>query len=295
MSDRVDRVVCINLGEGSFAYDTFQYPAGEWQVRLRPEMVNLLRESDKVRITARLRSGDDLMKLLLLEDAVEGVIAEETSIHLILPYLPYGRADRRFVSGDCHGARVFEYLLSPYFNSIWTLDKHNLTSPLGVRNVPPTDIIYRAASDFARRFGCFTILFPDEGARKRYNLSWDVVGNNHEAFGVHYAHATKIRDSVTGELKGFDVPEIKGPTLIVDDICDGGGTFVGIAKSGKINDGPKGLYVTHGIFSKGVEVLTDLFDRVYTTDSYQNVAHPRVRVFTSYNVIAKAISSHLGD
>ncbi|XAI98147.1 ribose-phosphate pyrophosphokinase [Pseudomonas phage UNO-G1W1] len=38
------------------------------------------------------------------------------------------------------------------------------------------------------------------------------------------------------------------------------------------------LAVTHGIFSKGVEVLTDRFDRVYTTDSLPQTEHEKLTV-----------------
>jgi phosphoribosylpyrophosphate synthetase len=65
--------------------------------------------------------------------------------------------------------------------------------------------------------------------------------------------------------------------LIVDDICDGGGTFLGISDAlgsrlrslGDVGgDYILGLYVTHGIFSKGFCDLIEKFDHVYTTDSF---------------------------
>jgi ribose-phosphate pyrophosphokinase len=56
--------------------------------------------------------------------------------------------------------------------------------------------------------------------------------------------------------------------LIVDDLCDGGGTFTAhasvlLAAGATAVD----LYVTHGIFSKGLPL--DHIDRVFTTDSYR--------------------------
>jgi ribose-phosphate pyrophosphokinase len=64
------------------------------------------------------------------------------------------------------------------------------------------------------------------------------------------------------------VPDtINSAVLIVDDICDGGGTFIGIAKA-LPKDVKKYLYVTHGIFSKGLRELTGHFEHIYTTNSY---------------------------
>jgi len=63
--------------------------------------------------------------------------------------------------------------------------------------------------------------------------------------------------------------------IIIDDICDGGGTFINIAK--EINNefkrfqnrqGKIYLIVTHGIFSKGFDELKQYFDGIYCTNSY---------------------------
>lgn len=51
------------------------------------------------------------------------------------------------------------------------------------------------------------------------------------------------------------------PILVMDDICDGGATFISLAKEIKAhelyNDQELWLYVTHGIFSKGKQTLLD--------------------------------------
>jgi len=57
--------------------------------------------------------------------------------------------------------------------------------------------------------------------------------------------------------------------LIVDDICDGGGTFLGLAEELKeCNSGDLYLAVSHGIFSKGSQTLLDNFKSIYSTDSF---------------------------
>lgn len=85
-------------------------------------------------------------------------------------------------------------------------------------------------------------------------------------------HAEKERDPKTGKLSGFLVPERKefksNSVLIVDDICDGGGTFLGLAP--ELYDLDLYLYVTHGIFSKGLTDLSKSFKHIYTTDSFNH-------------------------
>jgi ribose-phosphate pyrophosphokinase len=58
--------------------------------------------------------------------------------------------------------------------------------------------------------------------------------------------------------------------LIVDDICDGGGTFIGLAAELKNkNAGKLYLAVSHGIFSKGFDSLK-CFDKIFTTNSFKD-------------------------
>ena len=75
-------------------------------------------------------------------------------------------------------------------------------------------------------------------------------------------------------MSGFAVysNDLKGATcVIVDDICDGGGTFLGLATELKAkNAGELILIVTHGIFSKGLESLTSVFDKIYSTNSFSD-------------------------
>ena len=79
-------------------------------------------------------------------------------------------------------------------------------------------------------------------------------------------YAQKVRNSQTGEIveTRLEKEAIAQDCIIVDDICDGGRTFIELAKVLK-SKGAKDiyLYVTHGIFSKGIEVLREHFNHIY--------------------------------
>lgn len=68
------------------------------------------------------------------------------------------------------------------------------------------------------------------------------------------------------------------PIVILDDLCDGGATF--IAEAQYLRDigikNPLYLFVAHGLFTKGVEPLLEHFDRIICTNSYQDIVHPQV-------------------
>ena len=112
------------------------------------------------------------------------------------------------------------------------------------------------------------LVSPDSGALKKIHGLSKALG------GLPVLECGKSRDVRTGALSGFTVPEadLNGqPCLIVDDICDGGGTFLGLADALRSrNAGPLFLAVSHGIFSKGTSALLEKFDRLFTTDSIRS-------------------------
>lgn len=67
--------------------------------------------------------------------------------------------------------------------------------------------------------------------------------------------------------------------FIVDDLCDGGATFIAEAKylKERFPDIKLKLFVYHGLFTKGLDVLLEYFDEIICTNSYQDIDHPRVK------------------
>jgi ribose-phosphate pyrophosphokinase len=111
------------------------------------------------------------------------------------------------------------------------------------------------------------LISPDGGALKKIYKVSEFLG------GIEVVECSKSRDVKTGKLSGFKVyaDDLEGKDcLIVDDICDGGGTFIGLADElKKKNAGKLYLAVSHGIFNKGFESLT-VFDKIFTTNSFKD-------------------------
>lgn len=254
-------IIHIPEGRGE-QYERFSYPAGELQVRLTEAQIERLAQVDSVAVVARLQNlPDGEMELALLTSALRGIVKRDVTAELILPYLPYSRADRRFVPGDCFGLGVFaQFVNSLQYHEVKTLDVHSERSTahiVSLADVKPASLIAQAISSLPETKGAVAIILPDEGAA-RYRLP-----------GA--AKCSKVRDAETGKLSGFDVPIDKlrgfGQALIVDDICDGGGTFLGIAE--KIPSYiDLYLYVSHGIFSKGTAELNKRFRGIFSSDSF---------------------------
>ena len=251
-------------------WDCIEYPGGEVQMRLRPQCIEEARTADAIILPVKVRTTSGPIKVLQMLDALRGLNGK-ARLKLYMPYLPYARADRRFVEGDCRGLEVFGALTAfSEATEIHALDVHNPQAASQtvshLVNHPARNLILRTVVDFAAATSDdMTLLFPDEGAQIRYDHLLDLVGADKR-------HATKRRDPATGKLSGFEVPKIDSENvLVVDDICDGGGTFLGIAEKLMQQPNPPkhlGLYATHGIFSKGFEELEAWYSHIYTTDSW---------------------------
>jgi ribose-phosphate pyrophosphokinase len=250
-------------------YSVIHYPAGEIQVRLTAKGLAAVKGKDEFEIICN--PIPDIIELAQLKDALEHAGGFWRS-SLFLPYMPYARADRRFVGGDSHGLGVWARLINNLnFSVVWTFDvhsgvAHNLFENLA--NLNPTDRQCDQIQPIIRKLGRrdLVLILPDEGSDKRYDIL---------RYSLPTACCRKQRDAKTGKLSGFsvwweDLPQVERAkkALIIDDICDGGGTFIGLAKALlKINPDLKlYLYVSHGIFSKGRAVLLKHFKQVFTSE-----------------------------
>ena len=115
------------------------------------------------------------------------------------------------------------------------------------------------------------LVSPDAGAYKKV---FDVA----KEFKIEkIITATKVRDLETGNIIRTDIPVLDQHNnlkyVIVDDICDGGRTFIELAKAIKDSRPTAEIYlvVTHGIFSFGFDFLVQYFDGIYCTNSVKDI------------------------
>jgi ribose-phosphate pyrophosphokinase len=186
-------------------------------------------------------------------------------ISLKIPYLPYGRQDKSVSNGSTFALYPFAKLLNTLgFKSVEVFDPHSGVAFQLIENlkiVTPVKEVYLTAG----LLGADTFLYPDKGAKEKYT----------KIFDFPFITGKKDRDQSTGKIISLGVEgDCKGKrVLIVDDICDGGGTFVGLADVLLMNGAKEvNLYVSHGIFSKGTQVLLDAgIKRIFTRNGEVDV------------------------
>lgn len=233
------------------------FPDGTSQVWKLPQDVL---DSHILNVTWNFESEREILDLLSLRMLMPPCI-----LNLRIPYLPYGRQDKQVGNQSTFNLRVFAELINNLIpNSVISVDTHNPAETASLihrfSNVEVTDIHKHLIDKLQPTY----VVFPDAGAETRYNVN----------LGVPSVICSKVRDQLTGNITGHDVPcpGIKpgDKFLIIDDICDGGATFISIAKKLRSlqTDIKIDLFVTHGIFSKGKDILiTNGINEVYTTNS----------------------------
>jgi ribose-phosphate pyrophosphokinase len=246
-----------------------KFSGGEMHIKLDNDID--YSKFDKIIITNRFRNGDDIMKVLIAKDALQrkGVKYFE----LVMPYIPYARQDRQCDDGESFTLKVFTDLInSAKFDKVYVVDAHSDVAPALINNcVNIPNYYYVQEAYYLQNDGNEVVLIsPDSGANKKCNKLFDSV----KVFSK-FVKCDKKRNVSTGELSGFEVfcDDLKGETcIIVDDICDGGRTFTGIAQELKNkNAGDIYLFVTHGIFSYGTDELKMNFKKIFCTNSFKDI------------------------
>jgi ribose-phosphate pyrophosphokinase len=249
-------------------YKTLIFPDGQPHIVLNLDGID---GKDKAcLVSTRVANPTDLFTVLMAKDVLES--HGFAHIDLTISYLMAARMDRQMTDGEPFSLRIVAAMLNQAgFRRISIFDPHSDVSTaliLRSKAIGNETFVKRCLDHFYQNQerDDYALISPDAGALKKiYKVAQFV-----EAPSV--IECSKMRDVKTGYLSGFNtqVVDFQGKTcFIIDDICDGGGTFVGLAALLKSRNARKiVLIVSHGIFSKGFDLAN--IDAIYTTNSFQN-------------------------
>lgn len=221
----------------------------------------------------------------LLDLCCEQAEWETGSVKLFMPYFPYARQDKEVRNDQTFALTTLMGILWDFFPclQITTVDIHS-NAAYNMANSAVNEWKYenfwiddREPEEHEKPFintypkslleivsNYDVLIFPDEGAKNRYSKLFD-----NKKYSL-----TKVRNQQTGEIAHMEfdtLVDISGSVAVVDDICDGGRTFMGVAKAmAGFKYDKFDLVVTHGIFSNAGQLecmVNDCFDKVITTDS----------------------------
>ena len=234
----------------------FNFPCGETHVKL--DFTNC--DSANVDVEFVFENVNEIVELLLVCDAIKRSWRIVNTLNI--PYVPFARQDRINVSGEAFSLAVFADLINGIgANEVVVTDPHSDVVPALIKNCK---VIHQheVFAPLLKDKKDFWIISPDAGSLKKiYKLAAIV-----DCAGV--IECSKNRDVKTGEITGTVVhtDDLQGKDcIILDDIIDGGKTFIEIAKVLRTKNCSKVvLAATHGFFTKGIGVFEGLVDEIYT-------------------------------
>lgn len=239
--------------------ETLFFPGGEPHAKIPPAL------GGDVLLFLKLRTWNDTGIAACVIDA----LSRNNNVGILdvfIPYFPGARQDRS------DGFASLTVILMANLLSNSTRAKYHLFDP----HSPITDNVVWSSSiqmpadlDVPISEGVVGIIAPDEGAVSRAESF-----RNTFYLGAGFVQCVKHRDSRTGRILDYHVPELPstGTYIIVDDICDGGGTFNLLATAFKSTRRGQfsrlEMFVSHGIFSKGLVNIDPRIEKITTTDSW---------------------------
>lgn len=247
------------------SFKRWVFPGGEVGVKI--DDIDI-KSTDQVRIDATgILTSEDLFVLVNLTDAVRRLKNTEKDTCVFLPYLPYARQDRVCHPGESFALRESIYFLGQMdIEKLFVLDLHSQVSRNMLENIVGYEIEEIEQHDRAdnvinswkplKEYSC--VISPDAGAAKKAEKLMPLVP---------HVYLTKTRQDQQVIYNDYIYNQIGGNVLVVDDICDGAMTFVSLGKmlrKTQPNIINLDLYVSHGIFSKGLDILDGVYDNVLT-------------------------------
>ena len=253
------------------AYKAMVFPDGQPHIKIDMQKLASIDRKAPLRVFSRLNNANDLLTALLVKNTLDYLEFGHVELHV--SYLLAARMDRVMLDGEPFSLKVVASLINQAnFKKVLIFDPHSeVSTALIDRSYAVTNHLFvaDALSDYACTHSgeAPVLVSPDAGALKKIHKLAQFLGIE------NVVECMKERDVKTGALTNFKAmtEHLHGQTcFIVDDICDGGGTFAGTAKMLKEKGASRViLVVSHGIFSKGPVI--EHVDGVYTTDSFRVV------------------------
>jgi ribose-phosphate pyrophosphokinase len=282
----------------SCKYEISRFPDGQQSIRILQHnyctYYSLREQTTPIIIESRLNTFQDLELIICANQALKEIGVK--SVKLYIPYCIGGRSDRKFQDG---GINYIKTVIGPIINSqnfdeVRIMDPHSSVLEACINNfveITNYGLVDMSLKDIYVEYDRICLVSPDAGAYKKI---FDVA----KYFKINnIITATKVRDVVTGNILKTEIPSIekyddKMKYVIIDDIVDGGKTFIELAKVIKEQKPNSIIYliVTHGIFSAGYSQLGEYFEKIYTTNSIKDIGETEYHALSNVPTKVKQLN-----
>jgi len=251
-------------------------------------------------ISSRMNSMEDVGLIVCANQALRELGAK--TVNLYVPYFLGSRSDRKFAEGGINFLKsvICPIINSQGFDSVTVVDPHSDVLEACLNNfhkATNVKVVEFAVNDYLTQFPVgkdkIVLVSPDAGALKKvFHVSEELHFKNEIVI------ASKHRDVISGKITRTDVPLNETHDgkdfFILDDLIDGGRTFIEIAKVIRKEKPEAKIYlvVTHGIFSAGFRELASYFDGIYCTNSVKDIEESVTENFLNEEGIMENVVIH---
>jgi len=217
-----------SLENSNIKYKISKFPDGQQSITLdKPQITQRM---SMILLKSRLNSFKDLELIITANQCLREFGIED--VNLYVPYFLGGRSDRKFGEGQTNYLKnvICPIINSQKFNKVVVMDPHSdvleacLDNFVKIGNFELVQFALDSINDKN-----LTLISPDAGALKKI---FDVAAK----FQIeNVVTASKVRDMKTGDIIRTELPTMNldgiNHIVIIDDICDGGRTFVELARA----------------------------------------------------------------
>ena len=262
--------------DASHNFSNIDYPDGQKSVQLH---FATLTKKEPIQISCRIKNFAELERLgTLLASLHHNDYYVKT---LDFKYLFGIRSDRAFNAGEPNYTRD---VLAPIIND-W-VRRYNIEEVIILWPFTPLAILN---NHFINCYSYIDTTYKETGILRGSNQHLRISGDEsaYRFEGIRNSKLftkKRIDGTILISLDNYDLKELNSinEIVIVDDLCDGGGTFIAEAKYLK-EIAPHlhlYLYVYHGLFTNGaLDKLADYFEHIYCTNSYSDLQHQKLTQF----------------
>jgi len=257
------RIDLINIEKSDVKLEVTIFPDGEPHVKFLED----IDRKDEYDVFCRITNPSELFVLMQVGDILN---RQGVEFKILITYLMSQRMDRVVNFTEAFSWNIVANLINSLkASAVYIFEAHSERALKLIKNSFKYNP-FEHYLPFAKEFGVlgYTLCYPDHGAFERYTSgrdNGDVIILNKKRDLANY-----------GKIMSIDVvsepDNVNNTILIVDDLCDAGGTFVWSSKilREKYPNKKLGIFVRHLVNSIGLKNLAENFDYVLVTDSYCN-------------------------
>ncbi len=263
----------INGNKSEVKYELTTFPDGEPHIKFLDD----INRKDSYNVKCRITNPSELFVVMQVGHILkrQGV---EFNLHIL--YLMSMRMDRVINFNEAFTLEIVANMINSFeAEHVYIFEAHSERTFKLIKNSEPYYVLSMCEDYNKMRKDCYeaenaVICFPDHGAYERYSKDFYPTSA--------YICMNKVRDlDNKGVIKSMEISKMQLPFMheedveqitIVDDLCDGGGTFCWAASilkerfpKAKLN-----IFVKHMVNPIGLKKLIGSFDNVYITDSYRD-------------------------